>query len=89
LVTAQWRVAPKRAISGSKQSAAIVAKHKGGKAMKWEYRMLGLEILISPEGQKQLDAMGDDGWELVSITHPVNGWFPHLGMAVFKRPKSS
>jgi Domain of unknown function (DUF4177) len=47
--------------------------------MKWEYRVLEVPISSAAEYEKGLNALGADGWELVSVatTHAV--------IAVFKR----
>lgn len=51
--------------------------------MKWEYE----EINIYPENAKEeLNKLGEDGWELVSI-NLVFGGITH-GVAYFKRPNS-
>jgi hypothetical protein len=60
-------------------------------ALRWEYRVLNKRsenYRLDPNYESQLDELGDDGWELVSITainHKVGGT-EQIAM-VFKRPK--
>ena len=59
----------------------------------WEYKILNIRsenYRLDPTYEPQLNRLGDDGWELVSIT-AINfktGATDHIGM-VFKRPKES
>ncbi len=58
----------------------------------WEYKILNIRsenYRLDPTYEPQLNRLGDDGWELVSIT-AINfktGATDHIGM-VFKRQKS-
>ena len=60
--------------------------------VKWEYKIINIRsenYRLNPAASRELDALGEDGWELVSITS-VNfktGATDNIGM-VFKRPKS-
>jgi len=60
-------------------------------AVRWEYRIINIRsenYRLDPNYTNQLDELGEDGWELVSIT-AINfktGATDHIGM-VFKRPK--
>ncbi len=60
-------------------------------AARWEYRIINIRsenYRLDPNYTNQLDELGEDGWELVSIT-AINfktGATDHIGM-VFKRPK--
>lgn len=60
-------------------------------AVRWEYRIINIRsenYRLDPNYTSQLDELGDEGWELVSIT-AINfktGATDHIGM-VFKRPK--
>ncbi len=57
----------------------------------WEYKILNIRsenYRLDPTYEPQLNRLGDDGWELVSIT-AINfktGATDHIGM-VFKRQK--
>ncbi|MGE5233065.1 MAG: DUF4177 domain-containing protein [Acidobacteriota bacterium] len=59
-------------------------------AMKWEYKIINIRsenYRLDPNAAKDLNALGTDGWELVSITS-VNfktGATDNIAM-VFKRP---
>lgn len=59
----------------------------------WEYKILNIRsenYRLDPTYEPQLNRLGDDGWELVSIT-AINfktGATDHIGM-VFKRQKES
>ena len=58
----------------------------------WEYRIINIRsenYRLDPNYEPRLNDLGDEGWELVSIT-AINfktGATDHIGM-VFKRPKS-
>jgi hypothetical protein len=60
-------------------------------AVRWEYRIINIRsenYRLDPNYTSQLDELGEEGWELVSIT-AINfktGATDHIGM-VFKRPK--
>jgi len=60
-------------------------------AVRWEYSIINIRsenYRLDPNYVDQLNDLGDEGWELVSIT-AINfkpGAPDHLGM-VFKRPK--
>jgi len=60
---------------------------------KWEYRIINIRsenYRLDPNAAKDLDALGEEGWELVSISS-VNfktGATDNIAM-VFKRPKSA
>jgi hypothetical protein len=59
--------------------------------IEWEYRILNIRsenYRLDPTYEPQLNRLGEDGWELVSIT-AINfktGATDHIGM-VFKRPR--
>lgn len=58
----------------------------------WEYRVLNLRserYQIDPTYESQLNRMGEDGWELVSITaiNHKSGGTDYIGM-IFKRPSA-
>jgi hypothetical protein len=61
-------------------------------AVRWEYRIINIRsenYRLDPNYTSQLDELGEEGWELVSIT-AINfktGATDHIGM-VFKRPRS-
>lgn len=50
--------------------------------MKWEYKVEALEAAFSNALESQLNILGSDGWELVSLTS--NNWAE--ARCVFKRP---
>jgi hypothetical protein len=57
----------------------------------WEYKILNIRsenYRLDPTYEPQLNRLGDDGWELVSITAITfkTGATDHIGM-VFKRQK--
>lgn len=58
---------------------------------KWEYKIINIRsegYRLNPEAEPELTRLGDEGWELVSITS-VNfktGATDNIGM-VFKRPR--
>jgi hypothetical protein len=62
--------------------------------MKWEYKAFpladGLRLAVWEE---RLNVLGDEGWELVAITHAVQDtdtWTERVRrVAFFKRPKSN
>jgi hypothetical protein len=60
---------------------------------RWEYRIINCRsenYRLDPHFEMKLNELGDDGWELVSIT-AINfktGATDHIGM-VFKRPRTS
>ncbi len=60
-------------------------------AVRWEYRIINIRsenYRLDPNYTSQLDELGEEGWELVSIT-AINfktGATDHIGM-VFKRRK--
>jgi hypothetical protein len=61
-------------------------------AVRWEYRILNIRsesYRIKTSFTSQLDELGEEGWELVSITaiNHKTGGTDHIGM-VFKRPKA-
>src|SRR6266478_2244678 len=68
-------------------------QHRGrGRTMKtWEYKIINVRsenYSMDPRRAEELNRLGDDGWELVSITS-INfktGATDHIGM-VFKREK--
>ncbi|MBZ5587587.1 MAG: DUF4177 domain-containing protein [Acidobacteriia bacterium] len=57
----------------------------------WEYRIINVRsenYRLDPLKEKDLNGLGEDGWELVGIT-AINfktGATDHIGM-VFKRPR--
>ena len=57
---------------------------------RWEYRIINIRsenYRLDPAYEDELNELGDEGWELVSIT-AINfktGATDHIGM-VFKRP---
>ncbi len=59
-------------------------------AGRWEYRVVNIRsenYRLPPDTESQLSELGQDGWELVSMT-AINfktGATDHIGM-VFKRP---
>ncbi len=59
----------------------------------WEYKIINIRsenYRLDPNAVKDLNALGDEGWELVSITS-VNfksGATDNIAM-VFKRPRAS
>jgi hypothetical protein len=59
----------------------------------WEYKIINIRsenYRLDPNAAKDLNALGDEGWELVSITS-VNfksGATDNIAM-VFKRPKAA
>ena len=59
----------------------------------WEYKILNIRsenYRLDPTYEPQLNRLGEDGWELVSIT-AINfktGATDHIGM-VFKRPRAA
>ncbi len=59
----------------------------------WEYKIINIRsenYRLDPNAAKDLNALGDEGWELVSITS-VNfksGATDNIAM-VFKRPKTA
>ncbi len=66
---------------------------EGALAMtRWEYRIINIRsenYRLDPAAAQELTRLGDDGWELVSITS-VNfksGATDNIGM-VFKRPRA-
>ena len=58
---------------------------------RWEYRIINIRsenYRLDPSYERELDALGEEGWELVAIT-AINfktGATDHIGM-VFKRRK--
>jgi len=59
--------------------------------VRWEYRIINIRsehYRIDPAKESELNALGDAGWELVSITaiNHKTAATDHIGM-VFKRPK--
>ena len=64
----------------------------GMERVRWEYKIINIRsenYRLDPAYASQLDELGEDGWELVSIT-AINfktGATDHIGM-VFKRQKS-
>lgn len=50
--------------------------------MKWEYKVEALEAAFSNALESQLNILGSDGWELVSLTS--NNWAE--ARCIFKRP---
>ena len=59
---------------------------------KWEYHIINIRsetYRLDPNAARELDALGEEGWELISITS-VNfksGATDNIAM-VFKRPKA-
>jgi hypothetical protein len=59
----------------------------------WEYKIINIRsenYRLDPKAATELDTLGEQGWELVSITS-VNfksGATDHIAM-VFKRPKTA
>lgn len=59
--------------------------------VRWEYRIINIRsenYRIDPAKESDLNALGDEGWELVGITaiNYKTAATDHIGM-VFKRPK--
>ena len=60
--------------------------------VRWEYRIINIRsenYRLDPTKDRELNALGEEGWELVAIT-AINfktGATDHIGM-VFKRRKS-
>jgi hypothetical protein len=82
--------------SASPQFATLRAQLPGGGAtdMKtWEYKIINVRsenYSMDPRRAEELNRLGDEGWELVSITS-INfktGATDHIGM-VFKREKAA
>jgi hypothetical protein len=67
---------------GNGQTAAAPAQEKTGAAPRWEYRVLSKQRIIDL-GKKDLaaglNALGDEGWELVVVDSTY----------IFKRPKDT
>ena len=55
---------------------------------KWEYKMTKFHR-DEDATEKELNKLGDDGWELVGTTAPVpgGGFVNSMGRLIFKRPK--
>ena len=51
--------------------------------MSWEYTSM---LIDAPASKDMLNAMGDDGWELVTVQQ---GRQTHQLLYVFKRPKQA
>jgi hypothetical protein len=68
---------------------------EGGETMgivRWEYRIINIRsenYRIDPAKESELNALGDEGWELVAITaiNYKTAATDHIGM-VFKRPRA-
>jgi len=61
--------------------------------VRWAYRIITIrseDYRIDPAKESELNALGDDGWELVAITaiNYKSAATDHVGM-VFKQPKAS
>lgn len=59
--------------------------------VRWEYRIINIRsenYRIDPAREDELNALGDDGWELVAITaiNYKTAATDHIGM-IFKRAK--
>lgn len=74
--------------------SARCSKVKGEAEMKyWEYKIINVRsenYSMDPRRAEELNRLGDEGWELVSITS-INfktGATDHIGM-VFKREKAA
>ncbi len=76
----------------SKDSFALQAREGALSMTRWEYRIINIRsenYRLDPAAAQELTRLGDDGWELVSITS-VNfksGATDNIGM-VFKRPRA-
>ena len=60
--------------------------------VRWEYRIINIRsenYRIDPAKESELNALGEDGWELVAITaiNYKTAATDHIGM-VFKRAKA-
>jgi len=82
------RIAPQAIVA----MGGPVARHLWWRTMKtWEYKIINVRsenYSMDPRRAEELNRLGDDGWELVSITS-INfktGATDHIGM-VFKREK--
>jgi hypothetical protein len=69
------------------------AKREGADMKTWEYKIINVRsenYSMDPRRAEELNRLGDEGWELVSITS-INfktGATDHIGM-VFKREKGA
>jgi hypothetical protein len=55
--------------------------------MKWEYLLKPLDPGDPLDWEGQLNDLGEDGWELVSVMQPAEkDWWPQ---AFLKRPRNS
>ena len=77
--------------SGTGAPAGRIPWRQGGmmKTPRWEYRIINIRsenYRIDPAKESELNALGDDGWELVAITaiNYKTAATDHIGM-VFKR----
>ena len=79
-------------ICPSKDSLAPQTREGALSMTRWEYRIINIRsenYRLDPAAAQELTRLGDDGWELVSITS-VNfksGATDNIGM-VFKRPRA-
>jgi hypothetical protein len=67
VVSAILIVGPNLSSVASTQEKAKDDKPKATSPTKWEYRMLSLELLEKP-AEKQLNALGEEGWEVVGMS---------------------
>ena len=71
----------------------IAAVREGADMKTWEYKIINVRsenYSMDPRRAEELNRLGDEGWELVSITS-INfktGATDHIGM-VFKREKQA
>jgi len=71
---------------------APISLEAGMETVRWEYRTINIRsenYRLDPTKDRELNALGEEGWELVAIT-AINfktGATDHIGM-VFKRPKT-
>jgi hypothetical protein len=76
----------------SKDSFTPQGREGAPSMTRWEYRIINIRsenYRLDPAAAQELTRLGDDGWELVSITS-VNfksGATDNIGM-VFKRPRA-
>ena len=58
--------------------------------MRWEYRLKSIEMMPIQEGTRELNELGEQGWELVTIIIlPTTKGDVVFYKAVFKRPISN
>lgn len=61
---------------------------QSSRRMRWQYKRVNLDIGEVPQTafQDQLDALGEDGWELVATLQHARHGYSHEVHLVFKRP---